>query len=438
MGGFGCWVIALVLLGVVGAVALYILKVGAVLAVKRDREQHLRILNEARRRVGKPPLTEADLPPEPPPERDELLERIFDFFRGKQRGFEVRTGETARPSAKPAQSHRAVLPVDDTDEEMEARRPTPQRVLPISADEAAGDAGAESGKPRHSIVLLESSFRPMTEEKLRACVQKAWGVELSTDRSTTEWVVYAKDGGPGLISCGGVMLMFQNFAGPYFQDAEAAAAETREMRMQDAIRRSRAHRTVVVMGAPPEVEREGIYALLCKLAVEIAGNTTLGVCLPEEGLFLPYGQGVLRAMLSENPLEALGHAEIEWVPIMDENDKELLDAIQIAKARFGEFEEAFASRAITGSGKKSPFLVKAEFSDGVNSEHMWVEVTAIEPGRVRGYLRSSPVNLPNLVQDEEVSVRKTDISDWIGTLNGESIGNFTGPVIEKRHRRRQD
>lgn len=421
MGGFICWAIALGVLAVGTLAALYVLRVGAALAIKRDREQHLRIVNEARRRAGKPPMTDADLPPEPAPERDELLEKFFGWMRGNNRGFEVE-------------------PAVVKDEVEAVRKPVakPRAVVPVMAVEEVEEKSDAAKKRLVAMVLLEQAYRPLTQEKLQKLVEKAWGVEFVVGEGEEEWVTYVevevqgRIRGTGMIRCGGYMFLVNNWDSPYFDDSEKMAEQVKESRGRRALRECRAWRSADLLGEMGDLTREATYALLGKLAAELAGNTTLGVYMPEEHRFFPYDETLLRALLSEDPLGRLKASSFEWVPVMEKGDAELEAAIAEARARFGEFEEAFASRSITGSGKKSPYMVKAEFGEGDDAEHMWVEVTAIEGGKVLGFLRSSPVNLRGLVKDEAVTVKAADISDWIGMMNGVAIGNFTGPVIEKR------
>jgi len=430
MGGFTCWLIALGLAAAVALAGFYVVKVGAGLAIKRDREQHLRIVNEARRRTGKPPMTDADLPPEKPPERDELLENLFGWMRrDDQRGFSVGAPKESDEGEQVAPARTAAkIP------ERKSQRAAALPVLPVLP--------VEDEKPSvlsdPVVVLLESRQRPMDQAKLKACVERAWGVEITGDAAATEWVVYAGEEAPGLISCGGYQFMFQSRGQSYFEDAKKSAAGIKELRTRQAVANCGAWRSIGTMptSAGPgasALDRATAYTLLGKLAAELAGNTTLGVYLPVEERFFPYDETTLKALMSDDPLGELQRAYIAWVPTMEDTDAELLAAIGHAKARFGEFEEAFASRAITGSGKKSPFLVKAAFRDGDATEHMWVEVAEVQGGIISGFLRSSPVELNNLVKDEEVTVAVQDISDWIATMNGKPLGNFTGPIIERRH-----
>lgn len=375
-----CWIFALLLTGGL-AYGLYKLATQAgSAALEKDKLSHLDMLNQARARSGKRPLT------------------LQEFEAG-------RTETIDNPDVR--------------------RKHTPV--------EASHQEKPETSYTPASIVLLEREFREIEQPRLKALVEKAWGVEIndSTDDQSRERITYA--GAPmGMISVGGYMFLFHNFPKPYFNLTEKEIEAVPEQRTRQAVRDSRSWRSVDFLGdpdAPDGPGRQAAYALLAKLAAELAGNGTLGLYFPELKRFFPYNDDTLRALGADDVLAELKKLHIEWVPVMSDDDTELIAAMDEARRRFGEFEDAFAERGPDGR----PFAIKAAFSDGDHTEHMWVEVTAIEAGRVLGFLRSSPVNIRGLTQDQRVTVNVTDISDWIGVSNGKPIGNFTGPIIQKRH-----
>lgn len=403
-----CWLLAILGLGVAAFAIYHLSRIGAALAVQRDRQQHLAIVNAARRRAGKPPITEADLPPEPEPESDPLIERLLGTTPG--RGFDVLT-----PRNEPAPTP-----------------PPPMPVVPLTAASPTPPSAPAAATAKPVIVLLDAQPRDLTADRLRAAIERAWGVAIPDTPGATDWVVLTP-AGAGMISCGGYQFRVENHATPYFADPAAAASAIREARTQTAVRNCRAWRSVAILGDAPDLTEDAAYALLAKLAAELAGNDTLGLFFPRLERFFPYDTTTLKALLSDDPLTALREADIQWVPLMPSDDRELERAIAEARRRLGEFKEAFASRSITGSGKRSPYLIKARFGEDPDAEHMWVEVTDIRGDRFTGVLRSTPLVVPDLTEGEVVTVFADDISDWIATLNGQPIGNFTAPVIRRRH-----
>lgn len=423
----GCWLLALGLLVGLAAAIYYLSRMGAVLVVQRDRQRHLAIVNAARQRAGKPPLTLDELPPEPPPERDPLLEKLLGIDSAPGRGFAV-----LRSRADEQVVRETTLTGD--------REALP--VLPVATGEHGAEAGGRPGPTEPvgaMVVLLERRPRALERGRLVAAVERAWNVEIPDEpaaSATGDDHVVMTRGASGeevaTVACGGYRFVVENHLTSYFADPEPLAAQVGEMRAQQAVLQCGAWRSIAVVGETPELDEEGAYALLLKLAAELAGAGTLGVYLPRLERFFPYDETVLRAMLSERPLRELLEAKIAWAPVVSETDAELASAMAEARRRLGEFREAFAARSVTGGGKRSPFLVKARFTEGDACEHMWVEVTSIEDDRFTGVLRSAPVVLTGLTEGEQVTVREADISDWIATVGPWRRGDFTGEVLRRR------
>lgn len=427
-----CWLLALA--GMVGsAVAIYyVSRLGAALAIERDRQRHLAIVNAARRRAGKPPLTLEDLPPEPPPERDPLLERLLGIDSEAGRGFEVLPATSGRSEAGEAASAgpRSSLPAGGSSSTVAA--------LPVVPVEGVGRGGGRSGvgqRPgagvRPVVVLLERSGRELDRSRLVAAVERAWKVTMPDPPTPTDFVVMAP-GGMATVVCGGYRFVVEQHVTSYFADPDSVAARAGEMRTQQAVRACRAWRAVSSVEETPELDEEAVYALLLKLAAELTGPDTLGVYLPRLERFFPYEETVLRAMLSERPLPALLEAKIAWAPVVSESDAELSAAMAEARRRLDEFREAFAARSVTGGGRHQPFLVKARFGEGSTSEHMWLEVSEVTSEGFVGRLRSSPVVVQGLAEGDEVAVRASDVSDWIAPMGDRRLGDFTGDVLRRR------
>lgn len=391
-----CWLVAIGLTGGAGAAVYFVATKGGDMALKKEKESHLKLLNEARGRSGKRPLT------------------MEEFERGDAA---LEENPIARAATAPP-----ALPIGAKGAETGGSHAAAQEI-PMAKVVATPVA-------MYTIVLLEKEFRSFDQPKLRGLVEKAWGVQFSGGEGATEWVVCSPPPAPAMISCGGYRFLVHNVPKPYFAMSAAEVEAVAEERTRTAIRNSRAYRAVDLLKADggEALPRENAYALLGKLAAELAGNGTLGIYLPELKLFFPYTDATLKALMADDVIGSLESAKVDWVPVLEDDDEELIAAMAEARKRFREFEEAWA-RKKPGSG---PFVIKAAFTDGEHTEYMWVEVTDILIGIVTGFLRSSPVQVTGLVQDEEVIVNVGDISDWIAVMNGKTIGNFTGPIIERR------
>lgn len=410
MGGLICWMVAIVGTAAALAAVYFFATFGGELALKREREEHLRIVNAARRRNGQPPLTEADLTLETQADREAAAERqrLKDMVMG---GLGMRKG-----------------PGFEVEEISEEDIPMAQVVKPPPVPQTATK---EEGETTHSIVLLEAEYRELDRAKLQRLTEKAWGVifpEQTPD--TTEFVMETGPGMPFLISAGGWHFMVHNTPASYFNNPEELSEKIRELRTSKAIAEGRAFRMVDLLGGDSEQnpQQKHAYALMGKLAAQLAGNTTLGIVLPKfDNRFFPYNEHTLRALLSEDVVEELKGVRTDLVHMV-EDDQKMIDAMTEARRRFHEFEEEFASRLVI-KGQKNPFIVKAPFTDGTHTEYMWVEVLELTGGKIRGHLMSTPVEVKDLVQDEEVTVPVGLISDWLMVRNGEPVGNFTGQVI---------
>ncbi len=84
-----------------------------------------------------------------------------------------------------------------------------------------------------------------------------------------------------------------------------------------------------------------------------------------------------------------------------------------------------------GDGK---FAVKAPFSDGTNTEYMWLLVTELDDQEIHGHLDSVPMNFVQLRAGDTVHVPISELSDWVYKLDDELVGGFSTKVIAQLSR----
>lgn len=114
------------------------------------------------------------------------------------------------------------------------------------------------------------------------------------------------------------------------------------------------------------------------------------------------------------------------------DDAAMAAAMAEARQRWPEFVAAFA--------KKEPnvaYAVKVAMplKNGDGAEHMWLQVVSITNGTVTGLLDNIPVNDVGAKQGDRVSVKETEIEDWIIGRGPENItGGFTSKVLKERKR----
>jgi uncharacterized protein YegJ (DUF2314 family) len=109
-------------------------------------------------------------------------------------------------------------------------------------------------------------------------------------------------------------------------------------------------------------------------------------------------------------------------------------AVAEARRRWPEFVGAFESRSTD-----QMFGVKAKFTQGENSEFMWLSVKAVENGVIFGVLDNNPVDLTKPKLGDRVRVNVADLNDWVITTTSgsqpEMIGGFTIKVVDAAQRR---
>jgi hypothetical protein len=82
--------------------------------------------------------------------------------------------------------------------------------------------------------------------------------------------------------------------------------------------------------------------------------------------------------------------------------------------------------------------VKAPFTAPTGgNEWMWVEVTAWQPGKIKGLLKNEPFNIPSLHGGQLVEVDEAKAFDYIRTFaDGREEGNETAAIIERQTKSR--
>lgn len=259
----GCWFIALTLAVVILLGGWYIVQFGGYALVKRDRAQHLAILNAARRRSGKPPLTDADLPPEPDP----LAEAGIKL----PRGFAI----TIPPPPPPPPPPMVATPP-----------PVPAHQAGVAAP-MGSMAGTLVGS--QAIVLLEEGFHAFSQPGLQAVVERAWGVVFPQGEDVAEWVRYAGPPAPAVIACAGYQFLVENAPRPYDLKGGQPVGS--------------AYRSVSI--GSNDLSPANAYALLGKLAVELSSGSTVALYLPETGERYAFNPVTRKALGEEDPLRAL-------------------------------------------------------------------------------------------------------------------------------------
>jgi uncharacterized protein YegJ (DUF2314 family) len=112
---------------------------------------------------------------------------------------------------------------------------------------------------------------------------------------------------------------------------------------------------------------------------------------------------------------------------VDENDREMQEAIELAKRTFPRFVDNWKSTKNQGYSLK--FAVRTA-KGGV--EHIWFNPVTIDGDLIQAVCASDPEDVPGLKDGDRRELKKADISDWMIMLNGKCYGGYTIRVLAKR------
>ena len=103
------------------------------------------------------------------------------------------------------------------------------------------------------------------------------------------------------------------------------------------------------------------------------------------------------------------------------------------RRRWPEFATLFETR---DPASQRPFIVKAPFTSGEDTEHMWIVVTAIEGDAIRGTLANHPHHLLEFQEGQEVTVDAATLTDWLcADAHDSPLGGWTQKVLIAQNRR---
>ncbi|MGP1629656.1 MAG: YegJ family protein [Giesbergeria sp.] len=108
-------------------------------------------------------------------------------------------------------------------------------------------------------------------------------------------------------------------------------------------------------------------------------------------------------------------------------DAEMEEAIGKARTTLDSFLKI---RANPPRGAED-FKIKVKFTDGDNTEHIWVTPFQVTKAGFTGTLAGEPDYVADLENGQEVTFTRADISDWGYVLNGKQKGSYTVCVMFK-------
>lgn len=110
-------------------------------------------------------------------------------------------------------------------------------------------------------------------------------------------------------------------------------------------------------------------------------------------------------------------------------DPEILQAQKEAQSKINKFEKAFKSKSSQHS-----FMIKADFVENGQHEHMWLTLKKIKGNNFYGVLDNEPRFIKKIKIGDQVTVKKNKIEDWmiLDNQSGDWQGGFTVKVLLKR------
>lgn len=77
------------------------------------------------------------------------------------------------------------------------------------------------------------------------------------------------------------------------------------------------------------------------------------------------------------------------------------------------------------------YAVKADFVEGDNSEHMWVQVNEFKDGHFFGRLANEPNTIKEIKYGDNVTVKRENVEDWIlqDFLTNTKVGGYSSEYI---------
>lgn len=288
----------------------------------------------------------------------------------------------------------------------------PQDHLVAEAEET--DAGS------FSYALFLKAQRKLTRADVEAAMIKTWQL----DKESVGKIKLTETASEFTIRFQGASFLIKTEQRPWLEDQKQIIDESSDRHMNAMLRQVTSNLSITVEGPfksdqALDLANENAVRLLSGF---IDLKDTLAIYDDDTGDFNYINQEVVDAMRADDPLSAF---TIEVIPPVGNDNLKTpayLAAVAEAKRRWPEFAKNFRDHGTT----RGPFIVKAKFTSGEQSEFLWMEVMGVMPGKITGVLKTSPTKLPMGLEGDQVTVPLTEMVDWVyPDEEGEKVGAFT-------------
>lgn len=310
------------------------------------------------------------------------------------------------------------------------------------ADENASD---DDDTPIISLVHLRRQPRYLEPAVLAEALSEAWNLKISAmDVQSNGDDENDDDGADGFVGGGesiyvvvlrkpvGMVFTIHNHDLPYFDDPEAVTRRVPNLRLAKIIEEHQSWLSVDLVraedGAPAT---STVYPMIGKAIAALADDDVLGIFCPQHNYLNLWSAELEEALTGPNPLLVF-HQEVAAPVIGVPDGDDIETAIAKAREQWPDFVAAFNSR----QPEDIRYAVKAPFTaENGQTEHMWLQVFALEPEYVHGHLMNDPFHSRKLKKGSQVEVPVGEISDWLCPgKDGRPMGNFTDKVVSRLQR----
>jgi uncharacterized protein YegJ (DUF2314 family) len=116
---------------------------------------------------------------------------------------------------------------------------------------------------------------------------------------------------------------------------------------------------------------------------------------------------------------------VDKVTLVAADDPKMNAAIEKARYTVNTFIIALKSHR----KNEGAFSVKMAFSDGTNTEHIWLDEVRYDGTKFTGIVANDPELVKSVKIRQKASVASGEISDWMYVENGKLIGGYTLRVL---------
>jgi uncharacterized protein YegJ (DUF2314 family) len=124
-------------------------------------------------------------------------------------------------------------------------------------------------------------------------------------------------------------------------------------------------------------------------------------------------------------IERIGNPTIYDV---QDNDKEMNEAIKTANQEIEKFNKAFES--------KNPdfkyLALKIRFNAPNGGEHIWAKIITFEKGKYIGVVDNLPESTTDVKINDTIQINNNNISDWMYIDKGKLCGGYTIRALRNR------